>query len=203
MAAGAGKRQNGRSPVVPESVLDEAANLFLSNGYYRTRMQDIADSFGVSHAALYYHFQNKQDILAQINIRAIGDLLEGAREIAVSVAEPRARLVELFRLHMTYVALNPALVATFLEHDLEIPPTQFRQITMARREYTEILLSTVGQLSQDDELAALSPMVVISLLIGACNWIYRWYEPDRGLSPDQLVEQGMALLGRVLGTVES
>ena len=186
-----------RTPIVAESVLVEAAQRFLENGYHRTRMQDIAETFGVTHAALYYHFQNKQDILAQINIRAIEGLLEGVGEVPSEGHSPADRFLALIRRHMQYVAQNPALVATFLEHDLEIPEAEYREITKLRKQYTDILANLYDEAARDGDVPAINPTVAVSLLLGACNWIYRWYTPGGEITVDELVDQGMALLGRI------
>lgn len=188
------------APVLPEEVLDRAASMFLSQGYYRTRMSDIADSFGVTHAALYYHFQNKQDILSQINKRAITELLNRARGIVAAERAPRDTLLELVKAHLAYVAESPAFVATLLEHDLEIPAEEFADIQDMRRDYTEIFVATYDKAKAAGEVPEVDSNLAVSLLIGACNWVYRWYHPGGGMGPDELVEQAMVLLGSITGS---
>ena len=46
-----------------ERILDVAADLFIEQGYDATSLREIAEKIGVTKAALYYHFANKQDIL--------------------------------------------------------------------------------------------------------------------------------------------
>jgi AcrR family transcriptional regulator len=188
-------RPEPRSPVNAEQVLDHAAELFLANGYYGTRMQDIAEFFGVTHAALYYHFRNKQDILARINLRALEQLLESAHDAMAEGRPPRETLLEMLRRHMTHVAHGPAVVAALLEHDLEIPPESFAEIARRRREYNDLFVVVYDRGKHEGTLPDVDSRVAVSLLIGACNWIYRWYEPGGALPPAQLVEQGMQLLG--------
>jgi len=194
-------RRAGRvqvAPVLPEEVLDRAASMFLTQGYYRTRMSDIADSFGVTHAALYYHFQNKQDILSQINKRAISELLAFATDIVARDTAPRETLLALLRSHLAYVAQSPAFVATLLEHDLEIPVEDFDEIQGMRRKYTEVFVGAYDQARALAEVPDVDSNLAVSLLIGACNWVYRWYDPEGGLTPDELVEQAMLLLCALL-----
>jgi AcrR family transcriptional regulator len=187
-----------RPPVVPESVLDEAARMFLESGFYRTRMQDIADSFGVTHAALYYHFKNKQDILAQINTRALTELFDGAKAIAKNDLPPDVKFAAALRWHMSYVASNPAFVATFLEHDLEIPRAQLARITRLRREYTHLLEELYDASRDAGAVPEVDSWIAVPLLVGACNWIYRWYDPSHGIDPDELVQAGMQFFEPIL-----
>ena len=184
--------------MLPAEVLERSARMFLANGYYRTRMSDIAESFGVTHAALYYHFQNKQDILAQINVLAIDELLSRAKAIAAGGGPPETRLLSLLRAHLDYVAHRPAFVATLLEHDLEIPKGEFAQIQRKRRQYTRLFTGVYAEARLADVVPDVDDYLAVSLLIGACNWVYRWYDPTGDISPDELVAQAMRMLTQVI-----
>src|SRR5262249_17217510 len=53
-----------------ERILDIALDLFIRKGYAETSLHEIAAELGFSKAALYYHFESKQDILLALHIRA-------------------------------------------------------------------------------------------------------------------------------------
>jgi AcrR family transcriptional regulator len=62
-----------------ERILDVALQLFNEQGYDKTSLREIADRLGVTKAALYYHFESKEDILLELHLRlhALGrDLLD-------------------------------------------------------------------------------------------------------------------------------
>jgi AcrR family transcriptional regulator len=46
-----------------QRILDVAAELFTEQGYEGTSLREIADRMGFTKAALYYHFNNKEDLL--------------------------------------------------------------------------------------------------------------------------------------------
>jgi AcrR family transcriptional regulator len=50
-------------------ILDVALELFNDQGYEKTSLREIADRLGVSKAALYYHFERKEDILLELHLR--------------------------------------------------------------------------------------------------------------------------------------
>jgi AcrR family transcriptional regulator len=52
-----------------ERILDVALELFNEQGYDRTSLREIADHLGVTKAALYYHFERKEDILLELHLR--------------------------------------------------------------------------------------------------------------------------------------
>lgn len=49
-----------------EKILDVARRLFTEHGYEATSLREIADELGFTKAALYYHFQSKEQILTAL-----------------------------------------------------------------------------------------------------------------------------------------
>jgi AcrR family transcriptional regulator len=73
MAADATKQtrigRRGSAPETRERILDIALELFTEQGYEKTSLRDIAERLGTTKAALYYHFERKEDILLELHLR--------------------------------------------------------------------------------------------------------------------------------------
>ena len=52
-----------------ELILDVALDLFVDQGYDGTSLRQIAGRLGVTKAAIYYHFEAKEDILTALHMR--------------------------------------------------------------------------------------------------------------------------------------
>jgi AcrR family transcriptional regulator len=52
-----------------ERILDVALDLFTRQGFDGTSLRQIAESLGLTKAALYYHFESKDDILLALHMR--------------------------------------------------------------------------------------------------------------------------------------
>jgi AcrR family transcriptional regulator len=52
-----------------ERILDVALELFAAQGYDGTSLRQIAEQLGVTKAALYYHFESKEDIIRALHMR--------------------------------------------------------------------------------------------------------------------------------------
>jgi len=52
-----------------ERILDVALDLFIEQGFDGTSLRQIAEQLGVTKAALYYHFESKEDILLALHMR--------------------------------------------------------------------------------------------------------------------------------------
>jgi AcrR family transcriptional regulator len=49
-----------------QAILDTATRLFAENGFHNTSTQEIAETAGVAHGTLFYHFKNKEGIIYEI-----------------------------------------------------------------------------------------------------------------------------------------
>jgi AcrR family transcriptional regulator len=62
-----GRRQHGDDgPGTWQRIVDVATTLFTDQGYDGTSLREIADQLGFTKAALYYHFESKEEILRAI-----------------------------------------------------------------------------------------------------------------------------------------
>ncbi len=52
-----------------DRILDVALELFTEQGYDGTSLREIAERLGLTKAALYYHFESKEDILLALHLR--------------------------------------------------------------------------------------------------------------------------------------
>jgi AcrR family transcriptional regulator len=87
-----------------EQILSTAKSLFIQQGYHGLAMRQIAEALGVSKAALYYHFQDKEQLFVAI-LEAYLDEMETA--IDHILAQP-VSCVDQIRLFTEYVLAQPA-----------------------------------------------------------------------------------------------
>jgi len=88
-----------------ERILDIALELFISQGYDKTSLREIAEQLGFSKAAIYYHFASKKDILGALHLR----LHEFGRN-ALNTVDPEKLTVE------QWVLLLDQLIDQILTH---------------------------------------------------------------------------------------
>jgi TetR/AcrR family transcriptional regulator, cholesterol catabolism regulator len=184
-------------PLKREEILEEAARLFRELGYDRTRMQDIASAFGVTHAALYYYFPRKNHILAELNLSALDTLLAGANAIQESSISPAERFQSQFDAHVRFVIGNLPLAACFFHYDEAMEPKALKKIHSRRRQYTEILTISFSEAQAVGDFASdLDPKTAVNTLLGAANWMYRWLNVESESDPDRLASQVGGLLAK-------
>ena len=72
-------------PPKSQQILDAALAVFCHYGYRKTSMLDIAQAAGMSRAALYLHFRNKEDVFRAGSERAHATVMA---HVAAALADP-------------------------------------------------------------------------------------------------------------------
>jgi AcrR family transcriptional regulator len=86
-----------------EAILDTSAKLFSQRGYKEVSIRDIAQACGLTNAALYYHFTNKEDLFLAVLQRNHEQTLASLHEAAHGPGDLRT---DLQRLVAQYAAIT-------------------------------------------------------------------------------------------------
>jgi AcrR family transcriptional regulator len=182
-------------------ILEAATDLIARVGYERASMRAVAKAAGVSLAGLYHYFDSKERMLFLIQFRAFSSLVNRLREKLHGVEDPIEQLRVMIRTHVGYFAANMAALKV-CSHELDsLSGASYEETRRIRREYYELARAVVDRL-----LAAYAPgstldgHVATMSLFGMLNWLYRWYDPQRGGSPAAVASQlATQMLHGVLG----
>lgn len=111
------RKQQQRSVVTQQKLLDAAIEAFSENGFKGTSTRDIADRAGVHHPLITYHFKNKDQlwraatdrIFREFNISLVKAMAE------IPDAEPKAKAEAFIRTYLHYSRSQPALHRIILQ----------------------------------------------------------------------------------------
>jgi len=101
------------NPELPGKILDAAEKIVAASGHDALHMRRLADAAGVTPTTLYYYFDSKDHILAQIKLRA-AKRLNGKLQ-RLDLADPMGALRELARAHVAFAEEHPRLYRLFME----------------------------------------------------------------------------------------
>lgn len=114
-----------------QQILDAAARLFATNGFAATTTRAIALAVGIKQASIYYHFDNKQDILAGMLSETVRPSLEFASQLGRSDAAPHVQLYALSYFDVSLLSEGPANVGA-LYHLPEVRSERFEEFRRDR-----------------------------------------------------------------------
>ena len=178
---GLAESDNGRR----EEILRVAARVFRTKGYRTATLNDIADEFGFTRAALYYWFKSKEDILVAVIENAGAELL-GKMEEAMRLPEPPAeKVARILDSHARLVLTNVNIFAVYLAETKALPARVRDRFEAGERQFVDQLASIIQDGIDQGDFDDVPPKITALSLVGMTNSSVRWYRRGRGLSPEE------------------
>ena len=95
------------------AILRAATRVFARNGYFNSKVADIAREAGVADGTVYLYFKSKEEILRSIFDRSVGEAVaEGRRQLEV-IDDPREKLRRIAHLHLERLGADRDLAVVF------------------------------------------------------------------------------------------
>ena len=160
-----------------EAILRAAISVFAHNGYFNSKVADIAREAGVADGTVYLYFKSKEDILHSIFDRSVEEALEAARNQIADLADPKEKLRQIALLHLERLGADRDLAVVF---QVELRgSTKFMQEFSAAgfAEYLSLIRATFEEGQKAGVFRPeLNAKVVAKILFGALdematNWI--------------------------------
>jgi TetR/AcrR family transcriptional regulator len=183
-------------------LLREAAAAFNRRGYHSTSLDDIAANLGVTKAALYYYFPNKQTLLAACFAHVMD---AGFRSLKRARSEgntgrEKLHLALRYYLRETIDELSCCVVLTE-EHALA--PDDLVAHVRERDRFEKAMRSLVREGIADGSIAPCDPKLVMFTLFGAINWVPKWFSQSGEWSSAQLATAMTEILDRAISSQPS
>ncbi|MFT7473800.1 MAG: AcrR family transcriptional regulator [Verrucomicrobiales bacterium] len=169
-------------------MVEAAAMVFKERGYHATRLEDIAEALGMQKGSLYNYIDSKEALLLAVVTPPATQLLDSVAALAESdlpasekvrlIARSHARILEDY---FPYVAVYVHEIAG-QEHSEE-----WREMDRAYVRHLSAIIDDGRQTGLFDE--ATDPLITAMALIGAMNWMTRWYVVGGKHSAEEIAER--------------
>lgn len=171
-----------------EQILMTARELFYRQGYRQTSQNDIARSLGITGPALYYYFNNKEDILFEIRDQIVRESLDRVRAIVQADGAPADKLRQILRAHVLTLIDNAAPNVVFDRERGHLSGNREKVIREHEREYEDLLRTLYADGVRDGSFRDVHPTIAVGSLLAACNWIHHFNAADHGLDADSIAD---------------
>jgi TetR/AcrR family fatty acid metabolism transcriptional regulator len=98
-----------RDPDKPQAIIDAAIRVFARNGYYNSRVSDIAREAGIASGTIYHYFKTKDEILVTLFRERMADWVAHVRREIAGQPDAVAKIHRLVALHFQVLESNPDL----------------------------------------------------------------------------------------------
>src|SRR6059058_5675696 len=160
-----------------ELILRAATRVFARNGYFNSKVADIARAADVADGTVYLYFKSKEEILHSIFDQNMADAITSGRKLIEKLRDPREKLRRIARLHLERLGADRELAVVF---QVELRgSTKFMEEFSAAglAEYLRLIREILAEGQRAGLFRAeLNAKVVAKILFGALdematNWI--------------------------------
>src|SRR5438552_5682769 len=96
-----------------ETLLRAAIRVFAHNGYFNSKVADIAREAGVADGTVYLYFKSKEEILHSVFDKSMEDAIADGRKRLEGVNDPREKLRRIAQLHLERLGADLDLAVVF------------------------------------------------------------------------------------------
>ncbi len=171
-----------------EQILLEIAELFYRVGYEKTSIRDISKSLDISKPGLYYHFENKQEMLFDIIYDFMEKILNNLTENIDFIQSPQEKLLVIIQNHIRFFVKYPAQTKVVIYDVHSLEGDYAERFKVKQIEYINIVKTVLNEIIKDMD-AKIEIHVATFCLIGTMNWIVQWYKPEGKVPPESLAKE--------------
>jgi len=167
-----------------QEVLHAALRAFRETGYHDTTLADIADRLGVRKTALYHYFPDKESILYACHQESLGELDRLIRE-AKRLETATEQLAWAIREHVR--VMTETLEGSPLAFEVtSLSPERQTEVIAARDRYERALRRMIDRGVERGEFRQVDSKIAVFAILGAINWIARWFSPEGSMQASEL-----------------
>lgn len=186
MARKQGNEKGLKQALREESILQAAAACFGEQGYRATTLEAVAERLGISRVTLYRYCPSKEELLIRVFERSIAIFQRGLKQICAQDVPPAEKLRQIIRHQVRLMADHRNFLSVFFSEEGNLPADMARRARNEGRAYNALIEGVIREGIETGQLASVPPKLLTFAILGMCNWLYQWYQPDGPLSADEV-----------------
>ncbi|KQY47337.1 TetR/AcrR family transcriptional regulator [Cellulomonas sp. Root137] len=175
---------------VVDDITQAAVDLFSTQGYANTSVQQIVEAAGVTKGAMYHYFESKDDLLFSIYERMLTLQTNHLEEI-VGRGAPTAQTLHDVCVDVVETSIDflPEGTVFFRSVHMLSEPRQ-KEVTRRRRQYHDVFAGLIER-GQEEGLyrTDIPRAVLVAHFFADVHYLSNWYSPDGAEDKGVLAQQ--------------
>tara|TARA_R110000787_G_scaffold201880_5_gene312631 strand:- start:2457 stop:3137 length:681 start_codon:yes stop_codon:yes gene_type:complete len=168
-----------------QALVQIAIQFFNSRGYHATSIEAIAGEVGLTKGTLYHYYSSKTDLAFDCILESIADgqrMAQQASEVEGSGLDKLERY-----LRLQFETLAGYRGSSWLHADMSVLKEPQRAEARKRSREVDAMVQKFLKLGiADGSIAPVDPKIAEFFLMGALNWLPRWYSPSGSMNSEEL-----------------
>lgn len=177
-------RNTAKSEATRERILDAAALVFARKGFAGTRLSDIARVAELQTGSLYYHFDSREALVAEVMSLGVNHVFQTVQR-AIDMLSPGATPLERLRValeaHLQCLLERSHYARAVSKLAGQVPRSIQAQHIANEEAYGKLWKRLLRDVQESGDIRVdLNLSAVRMLMLGAMAWAVEWYKPENG-----------------------
>ena len=177
-------------------IIEIAARVFRQKGYHAASLEEVAKELNITRPAIYHYVESKEEILCEIYEQVMNTLSADLATVAKSNLPPDERLYQMISYQVAHVIDRQDRVAIFFQESAQLQEKYSLRLRNKRREFERLFEGVIKEGIEQGIFSEVNPTLATYAILGMCNWVYQWYNPNGRLSPQQVGETFARLMSQ-------
>lgn len=191
------KARPKKSEITRAAILDAAAYVLRTKGYALARLGDIAKRARTQPSSIYYYFESREAIVAEVlriaNERTNAAVLEALAAVPAE-ASARDKITAVMTGHLTLVLSGDPYTSAHIRIFAQLPPKLRKHFIKVMDENSDVWRGLFEAARRENVIRPDFNLSVLRLqVLGMLNWSIEWYMPG-GMTPQEIARQAATLL---------
>jgi AcrR family transcriptional regulator len=170
-----------------DRMLRAAADCFNQKGYSGTSLKDVANRLGLTDPALYYYVRSKEELVYLCYVRAAAVGREAMQLAIDSGQNGLDKVLRYLRNHVDFMVGERGPIAIMSE----VPSLKSKhreEVLEFSRKHSAAFEALLEEGIADGSIAPCNVRMTGNAIMGAVNWIPKWYHGDSAVAK-QIIEE--------------
>ena len=178
-----------KSETIRQKIINAAIDLFYEHGFEKASLRDIAGRVGITQAAIYYHFRNKEEILYTIIETSSNELFLTLRSCLSGNGDPLLKLKNAIFQHIISIKTKRKGAKIIIEDKRFLSGDLNSLVKEKEKAVYHLYKNQLSQLQKEKKIRPCDLTVATFGILGMINWLYHWYRPDKNISIETMAEE--------------
>jgi AcrR family transcriptional regulator len=170
-----------------DRMLRAAADCFNQKGYSGTSLKDVANRLGLTDPALYYYVRSKEELVYLCYVRAAAVGREAMQLAIDSGQNGLDKVLRYLRNHVDFMVGERGPIAIMSEVP-SLKSEHREEVLEFSRKHSAAFEALLEEGIADGSIAPCNVRMTGNAIMGAVNWIPKWYHGDSAVA-EQIIEE--------------